>query len=254
MDDEWTIGTLVSCSVISASGRQLVGIRPRCEFFSALSPAHLAQLGDDARTAESLGEFEASRERRGSPGRRLVGPYPRACLGRLRRVYAGNEDEDILCQDLCGPARALVDAPPDDVIAHLGDFLDEHLAAEADGTRRVELSTRNLLFPANRLDPRPERSRQGPRGGARYRDGIAADRAAMTEISRSADGIIAGLLASRRRPGSGNRDRGRGASRPALIGHHHSRQTPPGDRRHEQGACPDGQGLSADVLGPGARR
>jgi hypothetical protein len=60
VDDEWTVGTLVSRGVIPAFGVRL-GKEPaaRCEFFSALSALHLQQLSDDARMAGSLDEFEA---------------------------------------------------------------------------------------------------------------------------------------------------------------------------------------------------
>ena len=59
VDDEWTIGTLVSRGVIPAFGQRL-GEDPtaRCEFFSALSASHLQQMSEDARMAASLDEFE----------------------------------------------------------------------------------------------------------------------------------------------------------------------------------------------------
>ena len=55
---------------------------------------------------------------------------PEPAWRRLQRVSAGNIDEESLRENLRAHARALVYAPPGDVVAHLGDFLDDHLAAE----------------------------------------------------------------------------------------------------------------------------
>jgi ABC-type nitrate/sulfonate/bicarbonate transport system substrate-binding protein len=55
---------------------------------------------------------------------------PEQAWRRLQQVSAGNTDEETLRGNLRAHARALVDAPPADVVARLGDFLDDHLAAE----------------------------------------------------------------------------------------------------------------------------
>lgn len=47
LDEEWTIGTLVSRGVIPAFGRRLADEPAvRCEFYSALSASHLQQMSD----------------------------------------------------------------------------------------------------------------------------------------------------------------------------------------------------------------
>ncbi len=59
VDEEWTIGGLVTRGVIPAFGKRLAeDPSARCEFVSALSASHLLQLSDDARMAASVDEFE----------------------------------------------------------------------------------------------------------------------------------------------------------------------------------------------------
>jgi hypothetical protein len=118
VDDEWTVGTLVSRGVIPAFGVRL-GKEPaaRCEFFSALSASHLQQLSDDARMAGSLDEFEAkfaaSVAKKKSWDTLCVawpGVTAEQAWQRLRRVTAGNIDEPTLLETLRAHARALVNA------------------------------------------------------------------------------------------------------------------------------------------------
>jgi hypothetical protein len=203
VDEGWAIGTLVSRRVIPAFGRKLAeDPTSRCEFFSALSASHLLQISDDARQAASLDEFEAvfvAAEKKKASWEALcrswAGVTREETWRRLRRVTAGNIDELSLREALQAHARALVDAPPDDVIARLGDFLDDHLAEEltahdvwsflreACGFRPTDWS-RDQSVHARIHDET-----------TRYRDGIAADRAPLPEIQRSAAGVIRDLLA-----------------------------------------------------------
>jgi hypothetical protein len=197
VDEEWTIGTLVSRGVLPAFGLRL-GEEPaaRCEFFSALSASHLQQMAEDARMAKDLAEFEAqfvaAKEKKKS-WQTLVTAWPDAnaeqAWRRLQRVTAGNVDEQTLRETLRAHAQALVDAPPDDVIARLGEYLDNHLCVELTAGDVWDF----LQGPAGfrptdwRLDQNIHTRIHDETG--RYRDGIAADRAPLAEIRRSAAGL-----------------------------------------------------------------
>jgi hypothetical protein len=225
VDDEWSVGTLVSRGVIPAFGQRL-GEEPaaRCEFFSALSASHLQQLSDDARMAGSLDEFEkefAGSEAKKKSWDKLCGAWPgitaEEAWQRLRQVAAGNISEPDLLETLRAHARALVNAPPDDVIARLGDLLDDHLAVElaahdiwaflrAEGYRPTDWSRDQSVCA--RIDDET----------ARYRDGITADRARQTEIRRSAATVIADLLAAPSGPAVVTVAADAGAGKTALLG------------------------------------
>jgi len=226
VDQEWTIGTLVSRGVIPAFGGRL-GEDPaaRCEFFSALSASHLHQLSEDARMAASLAEFEtrfvAARNKKESWEalcRAWPGATPEEAWRRLRRVTAGNIDEQTLRETLRAHVQALVNAPPDDAIARLGDFLADHLAVEltahdvwdflreACGFRPTDWS-RDQSLHARIHDET-----------SRYRDGITADRGRLAEIGRSAAGFIAELLAAPDGPAVVTVAADAGAGKTALLG------------------------------------
>ncbi len=139
-DKEWTIGTLVSRGVLTDFGERL-GQEPsaRCEFFSALSASHLQDLTESAPMATDLAEFEARFA--AAAGKRaswdeLCRAWPgvtrEQAWRRLQRITVGTIDERSLRDTLHAYARALV-AGPGDVVASLGDFLDDHLARELAG-------------------------------------------------------------------------------------------------------------------------
>ena len=226
VDEEWSVGTLVSRGVIPAFGQRL-GKDPaaRCEFFSALSASHLQQMSEDARMADSLAEFETQfvtaknkRESWETLCRAWPGASREEAWRRLQRVTAGNIDEQTLRETLRAHAQALVDAPPDDVIARLGDFLGDHLA--------VELTADDLWgFLRETCGFRPTDWSRDQSIHARihdettrYRDGITADRAPLTEIHRSAAGVIAKLLATPGGPAVVTVAAGAGAGKTALLG------------------------------------
>lgn len=224
-DREWAIKTLISRGVIPAFGRRL-DEEPdaHCEFFSALSASHLQQLSDDARMAGSLQEFEetfvAAKNKKASWDE-LQGAWkgtPEQAWQWLRRVSAGNTDEESLRENLRAHARALVNAPPDDVIARLGDFLDDHLAEvlTADdvwGYLREECGFRPTDWSRDQ-DVR-HRIRDET---ARYRTGVTEDRYPLTEIRRSAAGVIADLLAAPGGPQVITVTAGAGDGKSALLG------------------------------------
>lgn len=225
-DKEWTIGTLVSRKVIPAFGQKL-GADPmaRCEFFSGLSASHLQQMSDDARMAGSLDEFErlfVAAEEKKKSWEALCGAWPDATREeswrRLQRVTAGNIDEQTLRETLRVHALALVDAPPDDVIARLGEFLDDHLAddltahdvwshlREACGFQPTDWS-RNQSIHSRIHDET-----------VRYRGRINADRTPLPEIRRSAASAITDLLATPGGPAVVTVAAGAGIGKTALLG------------------------------------
>ena len=138
---------------------------------------------------------------------------------RLQRVTAGNIDELTLRETLRAHARALVDAPPDDVIARLGDFLDDHLAVEltahdiwgflreACGFRPTDWSRDQSVHARihDETSPLPRRDHRRPRPG-------------MTEIRRSAAGVIAELLATPGGPAVVTVAADAGVGKTALLG------------------------------------
>ena len=203
LDRDWTIKQLVSRKVLTAFGQRL-GEEPtaRCEFLSMLSASHLQQLSEDARLSNSLDEFETTfvhaKDKNDSWKalcRAWADATPEEAWRRLQRVLAGNIDELNLRELLRAHARALVDAPPDDVIARLGDFLDDHLAAEltandvwtylrSAGYRPTDWSRDTSIHATIYAET------------SGYKDGISADRGPMSEIRRSSVGVIADLLAA----------------------------------------------------------
>jgi hypothetical protein len=226
LDEEWAIGTLVSRGVIPAFGQRL-GEDPaaRCEFFSALSASHLQQMSEDARMAADLAEFEtryvAAKNKKESWEtlcRAWSDVTREAVWRRLQRVTAGNVDEQTLRETLRAHALALVAAPPDDVVARLGEYLDDHLAVEltaqgiwdflreAAGFRPTDWS-RDQSIHARIHDET-----------SRYRDGTSADRGPLAEIRRSAAGVIAELLAAPRGPAVITVAADAGAGKTALLG------------------------------------
>jgi hypothetical protein len=225
VDDEWTVATLVARGVIPAFGQRLAEEpAARCEFFSALSASHLQQLSDEARMADSLAEFEAefagAADKKKSWGR-ICAAWPDATAEqawrRLRRLTARNIDEPTLLETLRAHARALVGAPPDDVIARLGAFLDDHLAVEltagdvwdflrAEGYGPTDWS-RDQSIHAKIHDET-----------TRYRNGITGDRTGQAEIGRSAAAVIADLLASPGGPAVVTVAADAGAGKTALLG------------------------------------
>jgi hypothetical protein len=225
VDDEWTVGTLISRGVIPAFGERLrQEPDAHCEFFSALSASHLQQLSDDARMAGSLEEFErefAGAEAKKRSWEKIRGAWPGTTAEEawqlLRRVTAGNIDEPTLLETLRAHARALVNAPADDVIGRLGDFLDDHLAVEltahdvwdflrAQGYRPADWSRDQSVCA--RIDDETDR----------YRSGITADRARQAEIRRSAAAVIAGLLADPAGPAVVTVAADAGAGKTGLLG------------------------------------
>jgi hypothetical protein len=244
VDDEWTIGTLVSRKVIQAFGSRL-GEYPaaRCEFFSALSASHLQQLSDDARMSASLDEFEtifAASIDKNRSWKTLCDAWadatPEDAWRRLQRVTAGNIDELTLRETLRAHARALVDAPPDDVIARLSDFLDDHLA--------VELTAHDVWDFLRSSDYRPTDWSRDPSIHARiadettrYRNGIITDRGPLAEIRRSAAMVIADLLAAPGGPAVVTVAADAGMGKTALLGQVLD------DLRARAGTDPGGGGL-----------
>jgi hypothetical protein len=110
-----------------------------------------------------------------------------------------------------------VNAPSDDVIARLGDYLDDHLAVEltahdiwaflhAEGYRPTDWSRDQSVHA--RIDDET----------ARYRDGVTADRARQPEIRRSAATVIADLLAAPAGPAVVTVAADAGAGKTALLG------------------------------------
>ena len=226
LDEEWTIKTLISRGVIPAFGRRLAEEPDaRCEFFSALSASHLQQLSDDARTAGSLQEFEetfvAARNKKASWDA-LLGAWkdatPEQAWRRLQRVSAGNTDEESLRENLRAHARALVNAPPGDVVAHLGDFLDDHLAAELTADEVWGYLREKCGFHPTDWSRDQDVHHRVHDETARYRNGIAEDRAPLTEIRRSAAGVIADLIAAPGGPQVITVTAGAGDGKSALLG------------------------------------
>ena len=227
LDEEWTIRTLVSRGVIPAFGQRLAEEPDaRCEFFSALSASHLQQLSDDARTAGSLEEFEetfvAARNKKASWDEllRRLERYvtPEQAWRRLQRVSAGNIDEESLRENLRAHARALVNAPPGDVVARLGDFLDDHLAAELTADDGLGLPAGKVRFHPTDWSRDQDVHHRVHDETARYRNGITDDRAPLTEIRRSAAGVIADLLAAPGGPQVVTVTAGAGDGKSALLG------------------------------------
>jgi hypothetical protein len=116
VDDEWSVGTLVSRGVLPAFGERLAEEpAARCEFFSALSASHLLQLSEDARMADSLSEFEAEfarSEAKKASWEKIRGAWPGASTPEqawlwLRRVTAGNMTEPDLRDTLHARAPAM---------------------------------------------------------------------------------------------------------------------------------------------------
>ena len=191
-DREWTIGRLVSRGVLTAFGDRL-GQEPsaRCEFFSTLSASHLQELAESAPMATDLQEFEAQFAAVGNKRaswdelcRAWPGITPEQAWRRLQRIDVGTIDERSLRDTLRAYARALV-AGPGDVVASLGDFLDDHLARELTAhdvweyLRTKEFGPtdwgRDSVVHATIHDTTE-----------RYRAGIIADRGPLAEIRRSA--------------------------------------------------------------------
>jgi hypothetical protein len=225
IDDEWSVGTLVSRGVIRAFGERL-GEDPaaRCEFFSALSASHLQQMGEDAWMAASLDEFEAEfakSEAKKASWKKLCEAWPDATAEqawqRLRRVTAGNIDEPTLLETLRAHARALVNAPPDDVIGRLGDFLDDHLAVEITASDFWDFLRGEGYRPTDWSRDQSVQARIDDET-ARYRSGVAADRALQTEIRRSAATVIVDLLAVPDGPAVVTVAADAGAGKTALLG------------------------------------
>ena len=225
VDEEWTVGTLVSRKVIPAFGQRL-GEEPTawCEFLSALSASHLQQMSDDARMAASLAEFETcfvtskpKKESWETLCRAWPDAKPEEAWRRLQRVTAGNIDEPNLRETLRAHAKALVAAPPDDVIARLGDFLDDHLAVELTAHDVWEFLRSAGFRPTDWSRDQSIHARIHDET-SRYRDGIAADRVPLTEIRRSAAGVIADLLATPRGPAVVTVAADAGAGKTALLG------------------------------------
>ena len=226
-DDEWTVGTLVSRGVIPAFGGRL-GEDPaaRCEFFSALSASHLQQMSEDARMAASLAEFETQfaeaankKESWEALCRAWPDVAPEQAWRRLQRVTAGNIDEQTLRETLRAHAQALVDAPPDDVIARLVDFLDDHLAVEL----TAHDSGLSCARPAGSGPPTGAVTTASTPGFT-TRPAVTATASPPT-AARSGDPPLLsrgyrGYARHARRPGRGDRGRGRGyrQDRPAWPG------------------------------------
>lgn len=200
-DKEWTIGTLVSRGVLTAFGERL-GQEPsaRCEFFSALSASHLQDLTESAPMAADLAEFEASfaaaRDKRASWDalcRAWPGVTREQAWRRLQRITVGTIDERSLRDVLHAYARALV-AGPGDVVARLGDFLDDHLARELtapdvwDYLRVKGFAPTDWARDSSVLATIHDTT-------SRYRAGITTDRGPLAEIRRSAADVLAGLVA-----------------------------------------------------------
>jgi hypothetical protein len=200
-DKEWTIGTLVSRGVLTAFGERL-GQEPsaRCEFFSALSASHLQDLTESAPMAADLAEFEArfaaAKDKRASWDalcRAWPGVTREQAWRRLQRITVGTVDERSLQDILHAYARALV-AGPGDVVASLGDFLDDHLARELtapdvwDYLRAKGFAPTDWARDSSVLATIQDTT-------SRYRAGIITDRGPLAEIRRSAADTLAGLVA-----------------------------------------------------------
>src|SRR5450756_2156128 len=225
VDDEWSVGTLVSRGVIPAFGERLAEeSAARCEFFSGLSASHLQQLGEDARMADSLSEFEAkfaNAAAKKASWEKLRGAWPgttaEEAWQRLRRVTAGNIDEPDLLETLRAHARALVDALADDVIGRLGDFLDDHLAAELTASDVWDFLRAEGYRPTDWSRDQSVHARIHDET-TRYRNGITVDRARQGEIRRSAAVVIADLLAAPDGPAVVTVAAEAGAGKTALLG------------------------------------
>jgi hypothetical protein len=200
-DKEWTIGTLVSRGVLTAFGERL-GQEPsaRCEFFSALSASHLQDLTESALMATDLAEFEArfaaAKDKRTSWDelcRAWPGVTREQAWRRLQRITVGTIDERSLRETLHAYARALV-AGPGDVVASLGDFLDDHLARELtapdvwDYLRTKQFAPTDWGRDSSVLATIQDTT-------SRYRAGVIIDRGPLAEIRRSAADELAGLVA-----------------------------------------------------------
>ncbi len=200
-DKEWTIGTLVSRGVLIAFGERL-GQEPsaRCEFFSALSASHLEDLTESAPMAADLAEFEATfaaaKDKRASWDelcRAWPGVTREQAWRRLQRITVGTIDERSLRDILHAYARALV-AGPGDVVASLGDFLDDHLARELTAPDVWDYLRAKGFAPTDwRRDSSVLATIQDTT--SRYRAGIITDRGPLSEIRRSAADELAGLVA-----------------------------------------------------------
>ena len=226
VDDEWSVGTLVSRGVLPAFGERLAEEpAARCEFFSALSASHLLQLSEDARMADSLSEFEAEfarSEAKKASWEKIRGAWPGASTPEqawlwLRRVTAGNMTEPDLRDTLHARARSLVDGRPGDVVARLGEFLGDHLAVELTASDVWDFLRAEGYRPTDWSRDRSVHARIHDET-TRYRDGITADRARQSEIRRSAATVITDLLAAPAGPAVVTVAADAGAGKTALLG------------------------------------
>jgi hypothetical protein len=110
-----------------------------------------------------------------------------------------------------------VNASPDDVIGRLGDFLDNHLAVEFTASDVWDHLRAGGYRPTEWSRDQSVHARIGDET-ARYRDGVAADRAQQTEIYRSAATVIADLLAAPDGPAVVTVAADAGAGKTALLG------------------------------------
>ncbi len=132
-------------------------------------------------------------------------------------MTAANIDENNLRETLRAHARALVAGPPDDVIARLSDFLDDHLANELTAHEVWEFLRSADYGPTDWSRDESIHARIRAETD-RYRRGIADDRAPLAEIGRFAANLIAGLLAAPDGPAVVTVAADAGAGKTALIG------------------------------------
>ena len=104
------------------------------------------------------------------------------------------------------------------MVAHLGDFLDDHLAAELTADEVWGYLREKCGFHPTDWSRDQDVHHRVHDETARYRNGIAEDRAPLTEIRRSAAGVIADLIAAPGGPQVITVTAGAGDGKSALLG------------------------------------
>ena len=224
-DQGWSIRTLVSRGVLTAFGDRLRDEpAARCEFFSTLSASHLQELTESAPMAADLNEFEtryaAAQDKRASWDeirRAWPGITREQAWRRLQRISVGTIDERSLRDHLHALARASVAGSPDDVIARLGDFLEDHLAQELTAEDVWEFLRGAGHPPVDWARDSSVHARIHDITSA-YRAGIIADRGPLAEIRRSAAGDLARLVADPAGPAVITVAADAGVGKTALLG------------------------------------
>jgi hypothetical protein len=224
-DKEWTVGTLVSRGVLTSFGERL-GADPtaRCEFFSTLSASHLQDLTENATMAADLREFETQfavakdkQESWGEIQRAWPGITPEQAWLQLQRISVGTIDERTLRDTLHVSASAHVAGSPDDVVARLGEFLNDHLAQELTAEDVWDFLRKAGYPPVDWARDSSLHARIHDIT-SRYRAGIITDRGPLAEIRRSAAGKLATLVADPGGPAVVTVTADAGLGKTALLG------------------------------------